>query len=76
MTLLYPCPQCTASGYISLGARVRELELQYKGIRAAARALSCDAAYLLRLRNGDKCNPGSDMLRKLGIKRVVTYVRV
>jgi hypothetical protein len=58
-----------------LGARIRELEEQHGGLRAAARVLRCDAAYLMRLRDGDKTNPSAAMLRKLGLKKVVTYVR-
>ena len=58
-----------------LGKRIRELEMQHGGLRAAARVLKCDAAYLLRLRDGEKPNPGAAMLRKLGLKKVVTYVR-
>jgi len=58
-----------------LGVRIRELEVQHGGLRAAARVLDCDAAYLLRLRDGEKRNPGAAMLRKLGLKKVVTYVR-
>lgn len=57
-----------------LGARIRELAEKHGGLRAAARVLNCDAAYLLRLRDGDKRNPSTAMLRKLGIKKVVTYV--
>jgi hypothetical protein len=57
-----------------LGARIRELEAKHGGLRAAARALDCDAAYLLRLRDGEKRNPSAAMLRKLGLKKVVTYV--
>lgn len=58
-----------------LGVRIRELETQHGGLRAAARVLNCDAAYLLRLRDGEKRNPSAAMLRKLGLKKVVTYVR-
>lgn len=58
-----------------LGVRIRELEVQHGGLRAAARVLDCDAAYLLRLRDGEKCNPSTKILRKLGLKKVVTYVR-
>jgi hypothetical protein len=58
-----------------LGARIRELEAKHGGLRAAGMALNCDAAYLLRLRDGEKRNPSADMLRKLGLKKVVTYVR-
>lgn len=59
-----------------LGVRIRELEAQHGSLRAAARVLRCDAAYLLRLRDGEKRNPSTAMLRKLGLKKVVTYVRI
>ena len=60
---------------IALSSRIIELESQYGGLRAAARALNCDAAYLLRLRDKKKSNPSATMLRKLGLKKVVTYVQ-
>jgi hypothetical protein len=48
----------------------------HKGVRAASRALGIDAAYLVRLRDGKKTNPGEDTLEKLGIERVTKYVRI
>jgi len=59
----------------TLEARIRELETQYGGLRAAARALGCDAAYLLRLRDGKKCNPSEAKLQKLGLNKAVIYER-
>ena len=58
-----------------LGVRIRELEAQHGGLRAAARVLNCNASYLLRLRDGEKRNPSDTILKKLGLKKVVTYVR-
>lgn len=49
----------------------REIE-RHGGLRSAARALKCDAAYLSRLRAGTKDNPGEALLRKLNLRRVVT----
>jgi len=46
---------------------------RYGGVRPAARVLKVDAGYLVRLRNGDKCNPSDALLRKLKLRRVVTY---
>jgi hypothetical protein len=60
---------------VELDVRVRELEKQYGGLRAAARALKCDAAYLLRLRNGAKHNPSDATLHKLGLEKITAYVR-
>lgn len=57
--------------------RIQELAAQHGSIRAAARALQVDAAYLVRLRDGEKNNPGEALLRRMGLRRVVTvsYVR-
>lgn len=55
--------------------RIRELEKQHGSLRAAARALSCDAGYLSRLRNGEKDNPSAALLKRMGLKRVIAYRR-
>lgn len=55
--------------------RIDELVEQYGGLRAAARAIDCDVAYLYRLRRSEKSAPSDKVLAKLGLKRVVTYVR-
>lgn len=60
---------------MSIREHILELETQHGGLRATARVLRCDAAYLLRLREGEKTNPSDALLRKLGLKKVVTYVR-
>ena len=58
-----------------LAERIQALVAEHDGLRAAARYLQCDPAYLLRLHDGEKTNPSEAILKKLGLKRVVTYVR-
>jgi hypothetical protein len=56
-----------------LQRRINEAAEHHGSIRAAARVLQIDHIYLWRLMNGDKHNPADALLRKLGIRRVVTY---
>lgn len=49
------------------------LVAKHGGLRAAARAIQINYAYLSRLRSGEKTNPTAATLRKLGLKKVVTY---
>lgn len=58
----------------TLSGRVRMLETQHGGLRAAARATGIDAGYLKRLRDGEKTNPSAATLAKLGLRREVIYV--
>lgn len=58
-----------------LQQRIRELAERHGSIRAAARVLEVDHAYLYRLSTGEKDDPGEALLRKLKLRRVVTYVR-
>lgn len=58
-----------------LQERVKELAEHHGSIRAAARVLMVDHAYLYRLSTGEKDDPGDDLLRKLKLRRVVAYVR-
>ena len=53
--------------------RIYELSEQHGSMRAAARVLQVDHVYLWRLAWGEKDNPSDAMLRKLGLRRVVTY---
>lgn len=62
--------------YAGLGDRILELEKQHGSLRAAARALGCDAGYLSRLRDGEKDNPSAILLKRMGLKRVVAYERI
>ena len=56
-----------------LRQRIDELAAKHGSLRAAARVLQVDHAYLSRLRSGEKDDPGESVLRKLGLLRVVTY---
>lgn len=58
---------------VTLQERVRELVEQHDNLRKAARAIQVEPSYLQRLGNGEKVNPSADVLRKLGLRRVVTY---
>lgn len=44
-------------------------------LRHMADQLGIDAGYLSRLRSGEKTEPSDEVLRKLGLRRVVYYVR-
>jgi hypothetical protein len=48
---------------------------KHNGLRAAARATGLDHAYLSRLRNGLKADPGENVLAILGLDRHVIYKR-
>ncbi len=58
-----------------LRQRIQELAKQHGSLRAAARVLEIDNGYLSRLQDGGKTEPSDDILRKLDLRRVVTYVR-
>lgn len=57
-----------------LRERILEAIERHGSLRAAARVLQVDAAYLSRLRDGYKTDPGDALLRKLKLRRVVTYL--
>lgn len=58
---------------MTLFDRIEQLIHQHGSLRAAGRAIRVDPAYLVRLHAGTKDNPSKKVLRKLGIKREVTY---
>ncbi len=58
-----------------LRARIQELAKQHGSLRAAARVLDIDHGYLSRLQDGGKTEPSDDVLRKLDLRRMVTYIR-
>ncbi|MFA7291846.1 MAG: hypothetical protein WC023_06315 [Rhodocyclaceae bacterium] len=60
---------------MTLAERIKELADQHGGIRPAARVLQCDHAYLWRLANGEKDDPGPVLLRRMGLRQIVTYER-
>jgi len=65
----------TMSKVVTIQTRCRELVEQHGGVRKAARALDMDPGYFLRLADGNKSSPSDEILRKLGLVRVVTYRR-
>lgn len=58
---------------MTLQDRIEELVNRHGSLRNASLVTKIDAGYLSRLRSGEKTNPGADKLRKLGLKRVVSY---
>lgn len=56
----------------TLQSRIAELVARHGDIRAAVRVLQVDHAYLHRLGSGEKSNPSEKMLKKLGLKRIIT----
>lgn len=59
----------------TIPARVAEIVAKHGGIRPAARVLKMTPQYLYRLGTGEKKNASAAVLRKLGLIRVVTYIR-
>lgn len=57
----------------NLRARIQALAKQHGSLRAAARVLEIDAGYLSRLQDGAKTEPSEAVLKKLGLRRIVTY---
>lgn len=58
---------------MTLQERIDELVAQHGSLRAVARVTEIDAGYLSRLRSGEKVSPENDKLRRLGLRRVVSY---
>lgn len=61
---------------MTLQERIDELVAQHGSLRAVARVTEIAAGYLSRLRTGEKANPEKDKLRRLGLRRVVTFERL
>lgn len=59
-----------------LRRRIQELAKQHGSLRAAARVLEVDAGYLSRLQSGEKDNCDDNILRKMGLRRIVNYERI
>lgn len=60
---------------MTLPERIAELVEQHGSLRAAARVLEVDPGYLSRLQSGEKDDPGDTLLRRMGLRRVVSYER-
>lgn len=60
---------------MTLAERIEQLRAEHGSLRAAARVTQIDAAYLFRMHSGEKARPSKSVLRKLGIRAVVSYER-
>lgn len=56
--------------------RIKELAKHHGSMRVLGRVLEVDHAYLYRLSTGEKTAPSDDLLRKLKLRRVVTFERI
>ncbi|MBD1554270.1 hypothetical protein [Pseudomonas typographi] len=61
---LLPCP---------ISERIKMLSVAHGGLRGLSRALGIDAGYLSRLANGEKQEPSTEILSKLGLRKVMRY---
>lgn len=60
---------------VSIDQRIADLVAQHGSLRKAGRVVKLTGQYLYRLQAGEKTNPSETVLRKLGLRRVITYVR-
>lgn len=61
---------------MKISARIKQLQRDHGGLRAAARAIGMSPSYMIRLRDGKKLEPSVRLLRKLGLEKKVTYARI
>lgn len=61
---------------MTLKERITHLVELFGSLRAAADALEIDVGYLSRLSSGTQANPSADVLKKLDLRKVVTYERL
>jgi len=58
---------------MTLQERIDQLVQQHGSLRALARVMEVSPPYICRLRSGVTKNPGTTVLRRLGLRRVVSY---
>ena len=71
-------PKCQAGTQIfpcQLTDRVQQLIDQNDTAHDAATALDISPSYFSRLATGEKTNPSDGILRKLGLRKIVLYIR-
>lgn len=78
------CPGCIAESAPSsvsftmpqdpIDQRISALVKQHGSLRKAGRVVGLTGQYLYRLQVGEKKNPSEAVLRKLGLRRVISYV--
>ena len=61
---------------MTLSERIDELVKQHGSLRAAARVAQVDPGYLSRLRSGEKWRPEDAVLRRLGLRCVVSFEKL
>lgn len=61
---------------MTLQDRIAELASLHGSLRKAAEALGTNAGYLSRLARGENKHPGPALLRRLGLKQVITYEKI
>ena len=59
---------------LTLEQRINDVAALFGSLREAASVLEIDAGYLSRLRSGEKSEPSDDVLKKLGLRRKLSYV--
>jgi hypothetical protein len=70
-----PVPAREQEDSPTLQSRIAELIEQHGSLRAVGRVLDCDAGYLCRLQSGEKKDPNDLLLRRMGLRQIVTYER-
>lgn len=58
---------------MTLPDRIAYLIVKHGSLRAVALILGIDHVYLSRLASGEKSNAGEKILRRMGLRKVVTY---
>jgi len=58
---------------ITLREQILALIEQHGGVRKAARAVQVDPGYFVKLRDGKQTEPSDVTLRRLGLRKMVTY---
>ena len=58
---------------LAVELQIEHLKQDYGSLRSVAGVLGVDAGYLSRLISGEKKGPSDNLLRKLNIKKKVTY---
>lgn len=60
----------------TLPQRIAELVAEHGSLRAVGRVLCVDVSYLSRLQAGSKTAPSKTLLRRMGLRSIVTYERL